>query len=89
SNRNRIDQMPVRDFNDNKIKQSEELEAKFDDLLNKKRDLESRINRIPIRGLTTADKQLLGVLEREIERVEQQISSVKLELRKMNILRTY
>ncbi|CAF5027951.1 unnamed protein product [Rotaria sp. Silwood1] len=81
--------MPVRDFNDNKIKQSEELEAKFDDLLNKKRDLESRINRIPIRGLTTADKQLLGVLEREIERVEQQISSVKLELRKMNILRTY
>ncbi|CAF4180800.1 unnamed protein product [Rotaria sordida] len=84
-----IDQMPVRDFSDNKIKESEKLESKFDELLNKKRDLESRINRIPIRGLTTTDRQLLDVLEREIQRVEQQISSVKLELRKMNILPTY
>jgi hypothetical protein len=57
--------------------------------LKKKRDLESRINRIPTRGLTITDRQLLEVLEREIERVETQISSVKLELRKMNILRTH
>lgn len=78
-----------KDFVDDQIRQSEQLEAKFDDLLKKKRDLESRINRIPLRGLTNTDRQLLEVLEREIERVEQQISSVKLELRKMNILRTY
>jgi hypothetical protein len=71
------------------MKQSEQLEQKFDDLLRKKRDLESRINRIPTRGLSNTDRQLLDVLEREIERVEQQISSVKLELRKMNILRTH
>ncbi len=57
--------------------------------MKKKRDLESRINRIPTRGLTITDRQLLEVLEREIERVETQISSVKLELRKMNILRTH
>jgi hypothetical protein len=82
-------QMPVRDFIDNQIKQSEQLEEKFDELLRKKRDLESRINRIPTRGLTNTDRQLLDVLEREIERVEQQISSVKLELRKLNILRTH
>lgn len=47
------------------------------------------MNRIPTRGLTSTDRQLLEVLEREIERVEQQISSVKLELRKMNVLRTH
>ena len=35
------------------------------------------------------DRQLLETLERDIERVEQQISSVKLELRKMNILPTH
>ncbi|CAF4728465.1 unnamed protein product, partial [Rotaria magnacalcarata] len=71
------------------IRQSEQLETRFDELLKKKSDLESRINRIPIRGLTSSDKQLVDVLEREIERVEQQLSSVKLELRKMNILPTY
>jgi len=74
---------------DDQIKQSEQLEEKFDELLKKKRDLESRINRIPTRGLTNTDRQLLDVLEREIDRVEQQISSVKLELRKMNIIRTH
>jgi hypothetical protein len=79
----------LKDFIDNQIKQSEQLEEKFDELLRKKRDLESRINRIPTRGLTNTDRQLLEVLEREIERVEQQISSVKLELRKLNILRTH
>ncbi len=79
----------MKDFIDNQIKQSEQLEEKFDELLRKKRDLESRINRIPTRGLTNTDRQLLEVLEREIERVEQQISSVKLELRKLNILRTH
>ncbi len=79
----------MKDFIDNQIKQSEQLEEKFDELLRKKRDLESRINRIPTRGLTNTDRQLLDVLEREIERVEQQISSVKLELRKLNILRTH
>jgi hypothetical protein len=46
------------------------------------------MSRIPIRGLTATDRQLYDVLEREIERVEQQISSVKLELRKLNIFRT-
>ena len=71
------------------MKQSEQLEEKFDELLRKKRDLESRINRIPTRGLSNTDRQLFDVLEREIERVEQQISSVKLELRKLNILRTH
>ena len=71
------------------MKHSENLEEKFDKLLKNKRDLESRINRIPTRGLTNTDRQLLDVLEREIDRVEQQISSVKLELRKMNILRTH
>ncbi|CAF4984709.1 unnamed protein product, partial [Rotaria magnacalcarata] len=71
------------------IRQSEQLETRFDELLKKKSDLESRINRIPIRGLTSSDRQLVDVLEREIERVEQQLSSVKLELRKMNILPTY
>ena len=79
----------MKDYVDHQIKQSEHLEEKFDELLRKKRDLESRINRIPTRGLTNTDRQLLDVLEREIERVEQQISSVKLELRKLNILRTH
>ena len=73
---------------DRQSKQSDQLEQKFDQLLKKKHDLETRINRIPTRGLTSTDRQLYDVLEREIERVEQQISSVKLELRKLNVLRT-
>jgi hypothetical protein len=73
---------------DRQIRQTEQLEQKFDQLLKKKRDLEIRLNRIPIRGLTNTDRQLYDVLEREIDRVEQQISSVKLQLRKLNILRT-
>ncbi|UJR13577.1 hypothetical protein I4U23_000590 [Adineta vaga] len=88
-NSHSMDQMPVRDLIDNQLKQSEQLEEKFDELLKKKRDLEARINRIPMRGLTKSDRQLFDVLEREIERVDQQISSVKLELRKLNILRTH
>ena len=79
----------LQDFIESQMKHSEDLEEKFDKLLKTKRDLESRINRIPTRGLTNTDRQLLEVLEREIDRVEQQISSVKLELRKMNILRTH
>ncbi|CAF3925125.1 unnamed protein product, partial [Rotaria sp. Silwood1] len=78
-----------KDFVNDQIRQSEQLETRFDELLKKKSDLESRINRIPIRGLTSSDRQLVDVLEREIERVEQQLSSVKLELRKMNILPAY
>jgi hypothetical protein len=74
---------------DNQIKHSEQLEEKFDRLLRKKRDLEARMNRIPTRTLTNTDRQMLETLEREIDRVEQQISSVKLELRKLNILRTH
>jgi hypothetical protein len=57
--------------------------------LKKKRDLETRLNRIPVRGFTNTDQQLYDVLEREIERVEQQISSVQIELRKSNTLRTH
>lgn len=57
--------------------------------MKKKRDLEARLSRIPLRGLTNTDRQLTDVLEREIERVEQQISSVKLELRKYNVIRAH
>jgi hypothetical protein len=88
-NRRRFDQSPVKDATDRHMKQSEQMENKFDQLMKKKRDLESRLHRIPTRGLTPTDRQLLEVLEREIDRVEQQIASVKLELRKMNILRTH
>lgn len=71
--------------NDRQNKQIEQLEQKFDQLLKKKRDLETRLSRIPLRGLSTTDRQLSDVLEREIDRVQQQLSSVKLELRKLNV----
>ena len=71
--------------NDRQNKQIEQLEQKFDQLLKKKRDLEIRLSRIPLRGLSTTDRQLSDVLEREIDRVQQQLSSVKLELRKLNV----
>ncbi|CAF4034099.1 unnamed protein product [Rotaria sp. Silwood2] len=88
-NRRRVEPMSNRTSIDRQTRQSEQLEQKFDQLLRKKRELETRLNRIPIRGLTNIDRQLCDVLEREIERVEQQISSVKLELRKLNVLRTH
>ena len=66
-------------------KPTDQLESKFDLLLKRKRDLETRLSRIPTRNLTATDRQLFDVLEREISRVEQQISSVKLELRKLNV----
>lgn len=73
---------------DRQTRQTEQLEQKFDHLLKKKRDLEARLHRIPSRGLTNTDHQLYDVLEREIERVDQQIMTVKLDLRKSNTLRT-
>lgn len=73
--------------NDRQNKQIEQLEQKFDQLLKKKRDLEIRLSRIPLRGLSTTDRQLSDVLEREIDRVQEQLSSVKLELRKLNVFR--
>ncbi|CAF3348584.1 unnamed protein product [Rotaria sp. Silwood1] len=88
-NRRRVEPMSNRTSVDRQSRQSEQLEQKFDQLLRKKRDLEARLNRIPLRGLTNIDRQLCDVLEREIERVEQQISSVKLELRKLTVLRTH
>ncbi|CAM4941753.1 unnamed protein product [Rotaria socialis] len=88
-NRRRIESMANRTSVDRQMRQSEQLEQKFDQLLRKKRELEARLNRIPLRGLTNIDRQLYDVLEREIERVEEQISSVKLELRKLSVLRTH
>ncbi|CAF0908559.1 unnamed protein product, partial [Adineta ricciae] len=87
--RRRTESLPRRDSFDRQTRQTEQLEQKFDHLLKKKRDLEARLNRIPSRGLTSTDHQLYDVLEREIERVDQQIMTVKLDLRKSNTLRTY
>ncbi|UJR33705.1 hypothetical protein I4U23_021134 [Adineta vaga] len=87
--RRRTESVPRRDSFERQTKQPEHLEQKFDHLLKKKRDLEARLHRIPARGLTTTDHQLYDVLEREIERVDQQIMSVKLDLRRSNTLRTY
>ncbi|CAF1611073.1 unnamed protein product, partial [Didymodactylos carnosus] len=70
------------------LKHAEHMEHQFDQLMGKKRDLESRLNRIPTRGLSTNDKLLFDYLENELSNVEKQISSVKLELRKMHILKT-
>ncbi|CAF1072217.1 unnamed protein product, partial [Didymodactylos carnosus] len=72
---------------ENQVKHGEYMENQFDQLMRKKRELESRLNRVPTRGLTTNDRQLLDYLEKELSTVEQQISSVKLELRKMHILK--
>jgi len=88
-NRRRAEPMPSRTSPDRQTRHNEQLEQKFDQLLKKKRDLENRLSRIPIRNLTHTDRQLSDVLEREIERVAQQISSLKLELRRLNILRTH
>ncbi|CAF2130505.1 unnamed protein product [Rotaria magnacalcarata] len=88
-NRRRMEPMANRTSVDRQMRQSEQLEQKFDQLLRKKRELEARLNRIPLRGLTNIDRQLYDVLEREIQRVEEQISSVKLELRKLSVLRTH
>ncbi|CAF0753747.1 unnamed protein product [Rotaria sordida] len=88
-NHRRVEPMSNRTSIDRQTRQSEQLEQKFDQLLRRKRDLETRLNRIPLRGSTNIDRQLYDVLEREIERVEQQISSVKLELRKLAVLRTH
>ncbi len=84
-----MNQLVFQSSNDRQTRQSEQLEQKFDQLLKKKRDLETRLSRIPLRGFTYTDRQLSDVLERELERVEQQIASIKLELRKLNILRTH
>ncbi|CAF4464319.1 unnamed protein product, partial [Adineta steineri] len=88
-NRRRTASIPRRSSVDRQTKQTEQLEQKFDQLLKKKRDLETRLNRIPTRGLTNTDQQLYDVLEREIERVDQQIIGVKLDLRKSNTLRIH
>ncbi|CAF0842617.1 unnamed protein product [Adineta steineri] len=88
-NRRRTESIPRRSSVDRQTKQTEQLEQKFDQLLKKKRDLETRLNRIPTRGLTNTDQQLYDVLEREIERVDQQIIGVKLDLRKSNTLRIH
>jgi hypothetical protein len=88
-NRRRVEPMSNRSSIDRQSRQTEQLEQKFDQLIKKKRDLETRLSRIPLRGLTNTDRQLSDVLEREIERIEQQLASVRLELRKSNIFRPH
>lgn len=64
------------------------LEEKFDQLMKRKQQLEAQLTRLPHKATNTSMHVIKQSLENDVTSVEKQLASVKLELRKLNIIKT-
>lgn len=74
---------------DNQIKYIEELETEFDKLMSQKQQLDAQLIRLPYKATNTSMQSLRVGIENQLNIVEKRISSIKLELRKLNIIKTH
>jgi predicted nucleic acid-binding Zn-ribbon protein len=64
------------------------LETQFDRLMKRKQQLEAEITRLPYKATNTNMHVIKTSLENEMSSVDKQLASIKLEMRKMNIIKS-
>jgi len=64
------------------------LEENFDHLIMRKQQLEAQLTRLPHKATNTSMHVVKQSLENDVSSVEKQLASVKLELRKLSIIKT-
>lgn len=64
------------------------LEAQFDRLMKRKQQLDAEMTRLPHKATNTNMHVIKTSLENEISSVDKQLASIKLEMRKMNIIKS-
>jgi hypothetical protein len=71
------------------LKYIERMEYEFDMLMKHKQQLDSQLTRLPYKANNATMQHLRQSVENELEIVEKKLSSVKLELRKLNIIKSH
>lgn len=74
---------------DKQIKYIEKLENEFDLLMKQRQQLDAKLTRLPYKATNPSMHAIREGIEDELNLVEKKISSVKLELRKLNIIKTH
>jgi hypothetical protein len=74
---------------DDRLKYIEKLENEFDVLMKHKQQLDAQLTRLPFKATNTSMHTIRENIESELSLVEKKLDSVKLELRKLNILKTH
>ena len=74
---------------DIQLKYIEHLECEFDMLMKHKQQLDAQLTRLPYKATNTNMHTLRQSVENELNLVEKKLASVKLELRKLNIIKTH
>lgn len=74
---------------DSQIKYIEQLEHEFDLLMKQRQQLDAKLTRLPYKGVNTNMQAIRETIEDELSLVEKKLASVKLEMRKLNIIKTH
>ncbi|CAF0890143.1 unnamed protein product, partial [Brachionus calyciflorus] len=74
---------------DKQIKYIEKLENEFDQLMKQRQQLDAKLTRLPYKATNPSMHAIRESVEEELNVVEKKIASVKLELRKLNIIKTH
>ena len=72
-----------------KLKYIEHMEYEFDMLMKHKQQLDAKLTRLPYKATNSTMHNLRENVESELDMVEKKLSSVKLELRKLNIIKSH
>ncbi|RNA01318.1 hypothetical protein BpHYR1_020601 [Brachionus plicatilis] len=71
------------------IKYIDKLEKEFDFLMKQRQQLDAKLTRLPYKATNPSMHAIRENVEEELNVVEKKIASVKLELRKLNIIKTH
>lgn len=74
---------------DKKLKYIEQMEYEFDMLMKHKQQLDAKLTRLPFKATNSNMHNLRESVENELDCVDKKLSSVKLELRKLNIIKSH
>lgn len=74
---------------DLQLKYIEHLECEFDMLMKHKQQLDAQLTRLPFKSTNSNMHSLRQSVENELTLVEKKLASVKLELRKLNIIKAH
>jgi hypothetical protein len=74
---------------DLQLKYIDHLECEFDMLMKHKQQLDAQLTRLPFKSTNSNMHSLRQSVENELTLVEKKLASVKLELRKLNIIKTH
>lgn len=74
---------------EDRVKYIEKLESEFDQLMKHKQQLDAQLTRLPYKATNTTMHTIRENIESELNLVEKKLHSTKLELRKLNILKTH